>query len=62
MVRRIRWIRQHFTKFKLSLDNEVIKSCGEILAQHLIDYIKKGGDVNNLTPINLLKKNKNLNY
>ena len=26
---------------KLSLDNYIVKSCGEFLAQHLIDYIKK---------------------
>lgn len=43
-------------KCKLSLENDAIKSCGEILAQHLIDYIKKGGDINNLTPNELFNK------
>ena len=34
----------------------VIENCGTTLANRLIDYIKKGGDINNLTPDNLFKK------
>ena len=35
----------------------VTKSVGETLSNYLIDYIKKGGDINNLTPNNVFKKN-----
>ena len=35
----------------------VLKSCGTTLANHIIDYTKKGGDINNLTPESLFKKN-----
>ena len=34
----------------------VIENCGTTLANRLIDYIKKGGDINNLTPDNVFKK------
>ena len=34
----------------------VVKNCGTTLANRLIDYIKKGGDINNLTPDNVFKK------
>ena len=34
----------------------VIENCGTTLANLLIDYIKKGGDINNLTPDNLFKR------
>ena len=34
----------------------VTKSVGETLSNYLIDYIKKGGDINNLTPDNVFKK------
>ncbi len=34
----------------------VTKSVGETLSNHLIDYIKKGGGINNLTPDNVFKK------
>ena len=34
----------------------VAKSVGETLSNYLIDYIKKGGDINNLTPDNVFKK------
>ena len=30
----------------------VIENCGTTLANRLIDYIKKGGDISNLTPNN----------
>ena len=33
----------------------VIENCGTTLANLLIDYIKKGGDINNLTPDKLFK-------
>ena len=39
---------------KLNLNNQTITSCGEILARYLIDYIKKGGDIFNLTPEKVL--------
>ena len=34
----------------------VIENCGTTLANRLIDYIKKGGDINNLTPDKLFKR------
>ena len=34
----------------------VIENCGTTLANRLIDYMKKGGDINNLTPDNVFKK------
>lgn len=34
----------------------VTKSVGETLSNYLIDYIKKGGDINHLTPNNVFKK------
>lgn len=34
----------------------VIGNCGTTLANRLIDYMKKGGDINNLTPDNVFKK------
>ena len=34
----------------------VTKSVGETLSNYLIDYIKKGGDINNLTTDNVFKK------
>ena len=34
----------------------VTKSVGETLSSYLIDYIKKGGDINNLTTDNVFKK------
>lgn len=43
-------------KTEISFDNNTIKSCGEILANYLIKYIKNGGDINNLTPQNVFKK------
>ena len=36
----------------------VIKNCGNTLANRLIDYMKKGGDINNLTPDNVLLEDK----
>ena len=44
-------------KTKLIFDDSIIKSCGEILADYLIKYIKNGGDINNLTPQNVFRKN-----
>lgn len=41
---------------KISFNNRIINSCGEILADYLIKYIKNGGDINNLTPSYLLKR------
>ena len=35
----------------------VTKSVGETLSNYFIDYIKKGGDINNLTPDNAFKSN-----
>ena len=35
----------------------VLKSCRTTPANHIIDYTKKGGDINNLAPENLFKKN-----
>ena len=43
-------------KTKITFDDNTIKSCGEILADYLIKYIKNGGDINNLAPQNVLKK------
>ena len=42
-------------KTKIIFDDDTIKSCGEILADYLIKYIKNGGDINNLTPSCLFK-------
>ena len=44
--------RKGQTKFYPS----VTKNVGETLSNYLIDYIKKGGDINNLTPNNVFKK------
>lgn len=33
----------------------VTKSVDETLSNYLIDYIKKGGDINNLTPDNVFR-------
>lgn len=43
-------------KTKIIFDDDTIKSCGEILADYLIKYIKNGGDINNLTPQNVFRK------
>ena len=43
-------------KTKITYDDNTIKSCGEILADYMIKYIKNGGDINNLTPQNVFKK------
>ena len=43
-------------KTEINFDDKTIKSCGEILADHFIKYIKNGGDINNLTPQNVFKK------
>ena len=45
--------RKDRTNFYLS----VLKSRGTTPANHIIDYTKKGGDINNLAPENLFKKN-----
>ena len=34
----------------------VIENCGTTLANRLMDYMKKGGDISNLTPDNVFKK------
>ena len=34
----------------------VIENCGTTLANRLIDYMKKDGDINNLTPDNVFKE------
>ena len=44
--------RKGQAKFYLS----VTKSVGETLSNNLIDYIKKGGDINILTPGDVFKK------
>ena len=44
-------------KSKLNFKDDTIKSCGEILADYLIKYIKNGGDINNLTPQKVFRKN-----
>ena len=36
--------------------SSVIENCGTTLANCLIDYMKKGGDINNLTPNKVFKK------
>ncbi len=43
-------------KTKISFDDNTINSCGVILADYLIKYIKNGGDINNLTPEKILRK------
>ncbi len=47
---RIRQGKQYFKK-------SVIESVGYTLSSQLVDYIKKGGDINNLTPDDLFKPN-----
>ena len=42
---------------EINFDDKTIKSCGEILANYLIKYIKNGGDINNLTPEKVFKNN-----
>ena len=44
-------------KGKAKFYPSVTESVGETLSNYLIDYIKKGGDINNLTPNNVFKKN-----
>lgn len=44
-------------KTKISFDDNTIRSCGEILADYLIKYIKNGGDINNLKPEKVFKNN-----
>lgn len=41
---------------QLNFYPSVIENCGTTLANLLIDYIKKGGDINNLTPDNVFLK------
>ena len=41
---------------KISFNDRTIKSCGEILADYLIKYIKNGGDINNLTTKDVFRK------
>lgn len=36
--------------------SSVIENCGNTLGNRLIDYMKKGGDMNNLTPDNVFKR------
>ncbi len=43
-------------KGKIKFYPSVTKSVGETLSNYFIDYIKKGGDINNLTPDVLFKK------
>ena len=59
-------ICKKYTKLNLKTNKErkgqakfypsVTNSVGETLSNYLIDYIKKGGDINNLTPDNVFKK------
>ena len=41
---------------KSNFYSSVIENSGTTLTNRLIDYIKKGGDINNLTPDNVFKK------
>ena len=43
-------------KGKTNFKKSIIKSAGSILASHIMSYMKKGGDINILTPENLFKK------
>ncbi len=44
-------------KGKTNFKKSVIKCAGSTLSTMLLNYMKKGGDINNLTPENVLRKN-----
>jgi len=52
----VNFITNEKVKTKISFDDNTIKSCGEILADYLIKYIKNGGDINNLAPQKIFRK------
>ncbi len=41
---------------KINFKKSVIKRAGSALSSKLLDYMKKGGDINNLTPENVFMK------
>lgn len=41
---------------KQNFKKSVIDCVGSTLSSQLVDYIKKGGDINNLTPDDLFRK------
>lgn len=43
-------------KGKINFKKSVIKRAGSVLSSKLLEYMKKGGDINNLTPENVFKK------
>lgn len=43
-------------KGKINFKKSVIKRAGSALSSKLLDYMKKGGDINNLTPENIFRK------
>lgn len=42
-------------KGKTNFKKSVIKRAGSALSSKILDYMKKGGDINNLTPDDLFK-------
>ncbi len=66
----VKQTQNHYAKNMQSIDFEnnkerkgqpnfypsVINTCGATLANDIKNYIKKGGDINNLTPENVFKK------
>ena len=55
-IQSINLITNKERKGQANFYTSVIENCGTTLANRLIDYMKKGGDINNLTPDNLFKK------
>ena len=55
-IQRINLIINKERKGSSNFYPSVIENCGTTLANRLIDYMKKGGDINNLSPDNVFKE------